>query len=141
MRDFPPPTDAYLDRRADEPDTRSPRTFLTWMVRQNGTLFVAGLAIALVWMVPQVIGPWMVGRAIDTGIVAGDAAATLRWIAALAVITVVGALSGMVYHTIIVREWLIALYGTTKLVTRKALQLGHVLTRRTPTGEVLSVSG
>ncbi len=39
------------------------------------------------------------------------------------------------------REWLIALYGTTSLVTRKALQLGHVLTRRTPTGEVLSVSG
>ena len=141
MRDFPPPTDAYLRRGADAPDTRSPRTFLTWMVRQNGALFVAGLVVALVWMVPQVLGPWMVGRAIDTGIVAGDSSATVRWILALAAVTVVGACSGIVYHTIIVREWLIALYGTTKLVTRKALQLGHVLTRRTPTGEVLSVSG
>ncbi|GAB3067318.1 ABC transporter ATP-binding protein [Intrasporangium mesophilum] len=141
MRDFPPPTDAYLRRDADAPDTRSPRTFLIWMVRQNGTLFVAGLVVALIWMVPQTLGPWMVGRAIDTGIVAGDGAATMRWILALAAITVVGAFSGIVYHTIIVREWLIALYGTTKLVTRKALQLGHVLTRRTPTGEVLSVSG
>jgi ABC-type multidrug transport system fused ATPase/permease subunit len=111
------------------------------MVRQNGTLFVAGLVVALIWMVPQTLGPWMVGRAIDTGIVAGDNAATMRWILALAAVTVVGAFSGIVYHTIIVREWLIALYGTTKLVTRKALQLGHVLTRRTPTGEVLSVSG
>ena len=54
---------------------------------------------------------------------------------------VFGAASGIAFHTVIVREWLIALYGTTKLVTRKALQLGHVLTRRTPTGEVLSVSG
>jgi ABC-type multidrug transport system fused ATPase/permease subunit len=111
------------------------------MVRQNGTLFIAGLVVALIWMVPQTLGPWMVGRAIDTGIVAGDSAATMRWILALAAVTVVGAFSGIVYHTIIVREWLIALYGTTKLVTRKALQLGHVLTRRTPTGEVLSVSG
>ncbi len=141
MRDFPPPTDAYLRRDATAPDTRSARAFLIWMVRQNGTLFVAGLLVALIWMVPQTLGPWMVGRAIDTGIVAGDNAATMRWILALAAVTVIGAFSGIVYHTIIVREWLIALYGTTKLVTRKALQLGHVLTRRTPTGEVLSVSG
>ena len=141
MRDFPPETRAYTDRGADAPDTRSPRAFLWWMVRQNGGLFWAGLLVALIWMVPQTVGPWMVGRAIDTGIVAGDSAATTRWVLALAVVTVFGAASGIAFHTVIVREWLIALYGTTKLVTRKALQLGHVLTRRTPTGEVLSVSG
>ncbi|WP_323100649.1 ABC transporter ATP-binding protein [Intrasporangium sp. YIM S08009] len=141
MRDFPPPTRAYTERGAPEPDTRNPRRFLWWMVRQNGVLFVAGLAAALVWMVPQTVGPWMVGRAIDTGIVAGDSSTTLGWVLALAAVTLVGASSGIVFHTFIVREWLIALYGTTKLVTRKALQLGHVLTRRTPTGEVLSVSG
>src|SRR6478735_4453631 len=101
MRDFPPDVRAYTDRGADAPDTRSPRAFLWWMVRQNGGLFWAGLLVALIWMVPQTIGPWMVGRAIDTGIVAGDSTATTRWV----------------------------------------LQLGHVLTRRTPTGEVLSVSG
>jgi ABC-type bacteriocin/lantibiotic exporter with double-glycine peptidase domain len=43
-------------------------------------------------------------------------------------------------HTLVVRSWLIALYSTTLLVTRKAVQLGHVLPRHTPTGEVLSVS-
>jgi ABC-type multidrug transport system fused ATPase/permease subunit len=111
------------------------------MVRQQGSLFWVGLLVALIWMVPQTLGPWMVGRTIDTGIVPGDPSATLRWVAALGVVTVLGALSGIAFHTVIVREWLIALYGTTKLVTRKALQLGHVLTRRTPTGEVLSVSG
>ena len=143
MRDFPPEIRAFTDRATsgDEPDTRSPRTFLWWMVRQQGTLFVAGLVVSVVWMVPQALGPWMVGRAIDTGIVPGDTSATIRWVLILGAVTAVGALSGTVYHTVIVREWLIALYGTTKLVTRKALQLGHVLTRRTPTGEVLSVSG
>ncbi len=141
MRDFPPQTRAYTDRGAETPDTRTPRAFLWWMVRQNGGLFAAGLAVALIWMVPQTVGPWMVGRAIDTGIVAGDTAVTTRWVLALAAVTLFGAASGIAFHTVIVREWLIALYGTTKLVTRKALQLGHVLTRRTPTGEVLSVSG
>lgn len=141
MRDFPPDIRAYTERAGDEPDTRSPRHFLWWMVRQQGSLFWGGLAVALVWMVPQTVGPWIVGRAIDTGIVAGDSEATVRWVLVLTVVTIAGALSGVFFHTIIVREWLIALYGTTKLVTRKALHLGHVLTRRTPTGEVLSVSG
>lgn len=141
MRDFPPDVRAFIDRDAEAPETRSPRAFLWWMVRQNGVLFLVGLLVALVWMVPQTLGPWMVGRAIDSGIVAGDPASTARWVLALGVVTVIGALSGMFYHTLIVREWLIALYGTTKLVTRKALELGHVLGRRTPTGEVLSVSG
>ena len=143
MRDFPPETRAFTQSAmsADDPDTRTPRAFLWWMVRQQGSLFWAGLLVATVWMVPQALGPWMVGRAIDTGIIAGDSGATAKWVLILGAVTLVGAWSGMVYHTIIVREWLIALYGTTKLVTRKALQLGHVLTRRTPTGEVLSVSG
>ena len=141
MRDFPPTIDAYVSRTAERPDTRTPRAFLVWMMRQQGTLFWAGLGVALIWVVPQAIGPYLVGKAIDEGIVTHDSAATLRWVLMLGVITFVGALSGLVYHTIIVREWLIALYGTTKLVTRKALELGHVLVRRTPTGEVLSVSG
>ncbi|WP_347351480.1 ABC transporter ATP-binding protein [Intrasporangium sp.] len=141
MRDFPPPVGAYVERTADQPDTRSPRAFLRWVIGQQGSVFWWGLLAALMWMAPQTLGPWVVGRAIDTGIVTGDAGATARWVLLLAVVTVIGAVSGIVLHTFIVKEWLIALYGTTKLVTRKALQLGHVLTRRTPTGEVLSVSG
>ncbi len=141
MRDFPPTIDAYVERTADQPDTRSPRAFLLWVIRQQGSVFWWGLLAALMWMVPQTVGPWIVGRAIDTGIVTGDTAATLRWVAILAAVSVLGAGCGIIFHTFIVKEWLIALYGTTKLVTRKALQLGHVLTRRTPTGEVLSVSG
>ncbi|HET7070909.1 MAG TPA: ABC transporter ATP-binding protein, partial [Nocardioides sp.] len=47
---------------------------------------------------------------------------------------------GIVLHTLVVRSWLINLYGTMKMVTRKVVQMGHVLPRRTPTGEVLSVA-
>ena len=46
----------------------------------------------------------------------------------------------MLGHTLVVRAWLVGMYGPMKLVTRKATQLGHVLPQRTPTGEVLSVA-
>lgn len=60
--------------------------------------------------------------------------------ALLTVVILIGAASGIVMHTYAVRGWLISLYGTQKLVTRKSVQLGHVLNRRMPTGEVLSIS-
>lgn len=141
MEDFPPRVGAYLDASADAPDTRTPTAFLRWMVRQQGLLVVASLTVALVWTIPQAVGPWIIGRAIDAGIGTGEAGATTGWLVLLAVVTVVGAASGIAYHTLVVRQWLVALYGTTKLVTRKTLQLGHVSSRRVPTGEVLSVSG
>ena len=140
MQDFPPDIRAYSARDGADPDTRSPRHFLWWLVRFHGSLAVFGVLVALSWLLPQVLGPWMVGRAIDQGIIAGDAASTLQWVLLLTLVAVLGGLSGMLYHTVIVREFLISIYGTTTLVTRKALQLGHILPRRTPTGEVLSVA-
>jgi len=165
MQDFPPVIRAYLDPSSapsadhpedqpngppdapafgpspDAPVTRGPAAFLSWMARLQGRLFLVGLVVALVWMVPQALGPWLVGKAIDSGIAAGDPGGATRWVVVLAVVTLVGGTSGVVYHTLIVRQWLVALYGTTLLVTRKTLQLGHVSSRRTLTGEVLSVSG
>ena len=49
-------------------------------------------------------------------------------------------MAGVLNHTLVVRTWLIGMYGPMKLVTRKSTQLGHVLPQRTPTGEVLSVA-
>src|SRR3954451_15823863 len=100
MRDFPPPIRAYTDRGAETPDTRSPRAFLLWMVRLNGPLFWAGLLVALVWMVPQMLGPWLVGRATEPGLVTGAAAPTTRWVLALALVTVFGAFSGIAFPTV-----------------------------------------
>ena len=53
---------------------------------------------------------------------------------------VIGGVFGVVSHTLVVRSWLVALYGALEMVTRKVAQMGHVLPRRSPTGEVLSVA-
>ncbi|GAB96393.1 ABC-type multidrug transport system fused ATPase/permease subunit [Kineosphaera limosa] len=141
MRDFPPTQLAYEHAAAPRPDTRSPVAFLRWLAADQAGVLALSLLVASLWTVPMALVPWVFGRAIDQGIVPGDEAATTRWVLLLLALTLVGAGCGIAFHTLVVRSWVIALHGTTRLVTNKALQLGHVLPRRTPTGEVLSVSG
>jgi ABC-type multidrug transport system fused ATPase/permease subunit len=144
MRDFPPVIDTFYARAgrktAPAPDVRTPMSFLVWTLKLQWPVILTTTILGMFWQLPPMVGPWIVGRAVDEGILPGDATATLHWAALLLGVTIVGATFGILMHTFIVRSWLIGLYATTKLVTRKAAQMGHVLPRRTPTGEVLSVA-
>ncbi|MFT4295233.1 MAG: ABC transporter ATP-binding protein [Micropruina sp.] len=140
MHDFPPRIDAYTRAETARPDTRSPARFLLWTLRVQGDVLAALAVAGLAWFLPSALSPYLLGRTIDAGILVGDWAATVGWAGLLALVILVGAASGIVMHTFAVRGWLISLYGTQKLVTRKSVQLGHVLNRRLPTGEVLSIS-
>lgn len=141
MRDFPPDLTAYTGAGRRDPDTSSPTRFLWWLIREQWDLMLAASALSVLWMVPVALTPWVFGRAVDAGIVAGDPGQVALWTGVLLLVTVLGAGSGVFYHTVVVRSWLVALYGTISKVTNKSVQLGHLLTRRAPTGEVLSVAG
>ncbi|AXH94796.1 ABC transporter transmembrane domain-containing protein [Ornithinimicrobium avium] len=141
MRDFPPTVTAWTPGSSRVPDTRSAGRYLWWIVRQQTDLMLAGCLCSLLWMLPTALTPWVFGRAIDEGIVPGDPGRIALWSLVLLLITLVGGSSGVFYHTVVVRSWLVASYGQTRLVTHKTARLGHVMTRRAPTGEVLSVSG
>ena len=145
MRDFPPSVRTFHvlpgETRTPDPDLRSPARFLWWMLRRQPEVIGWATVVGVLWQLPMTVGPWLVGRAIDRGILAHSVPATLEWSGLLLVVTLIGAVFGIAMHTLVVRSWLVALYGTTLMVVRKAAQLGHVLPRRTPTGEVLSVSG
>src|SRR3954451_5885163 len=144
MRDFPPEISTFYSaagrKPGPAPDTRTPAALLWWFLRMQWRLVLLTNAGGVLWQLPLTLGPWIFGKAIDDGIVPGAVDQTLKWAGLLLVVTLVGALFGIVMHTLIVRSWLIALYGTMKMVTRKVVQMGHVLPRRTPTGEVLSVA-
>ena len=144
MRDFPPLVSTFWspegDRVGAPPDTRSPGRFLVWMLRRQTALITIGIGFGVLWQLPLIVGPWVFGRAIDAGIVGNDPLAVATGAGVLLLVTLVGALFGILLHTLVVRSWLISLYGTTKMVTRKAAQMGHVLPRRSPTGEILSVA-
>ena len=144
MQDFPPRIATFFtgtdDAPSPPPDTRSPSAFLTWMLRQQWRVITLSSLACLLWLLPQTFGPYIFGRAIDEGILDGSTSRLLLWSGVMLVIVVVGAVFGVVFHTLVVRTWLISLYGTTQMVTRKIAQMGHVLPRRSPTGEILSVS-
>jgi ABC-type multidrug transport system fused ATPase/permease subunit len=144
MRDFPPVISTFFSAPGQTPgpapDTRSPMKFLVWFMRLQWQVIAVATAVGVLWQLPLTVGPWLFGKAVDHGILAQSLGGTLFWSSLLLLVTLIGATFGIVMHTLIVRSWLIGLYGTTKMVTRKVAQMGHVLPRRTPTGEVLSVS-
>src|SRR5664280_2148070 len=138
MIDFPP----RLRARTELPptDLRSPARFLVWLMRIQPGLIALGSLSGLIWFLPPALAPYAVGRAIDRGILAGDVASTILWCVALFVAIGIGTTMGILWHALVVRTWVVTLYGTMELVVAKVAELGHVLPRRTPTGEVLSVS-
>ena len=144
MRDFPPTFTTFLPEADGDavilPDTRSPGAFLRWHLGQQPGVIAAATFVGFLWQLPLTLGPWLVGKAVDEGILAGSSSDLLRWAGLLGFVTLVGAVFGIAMHTLVVRSWLIALYGTIQMVARKSVQMGHVLPRRTPTGEAISVA-
>ncbi|MDO5735082.1 MAG: ABC transporter ATP-binding protein [Propionibacteriaceae bacterium] len=133
--DFPPtiPLDSC-------PDLRSPTRFLFWLIGSYGWVVPVMTLAASTWLVPSAMTPWLLGRAIDAGVARGDTSASLTWVALLLLAIAVGVSGGVLFHTFSVRIWLLGIYGIQRRVSRRAVHLGHVLNRRVPTGEVLSVS-
>ncbi len=150
MHDFPPLVHAYEagdDARRVErgelfahPDLRGPKRFLLWLLGQQRHVIAVSCLVSVVEWLPGSVGPWVIGRVIDAGIRSGDPGTTVRLLLVLLALVLLGVAAGVLYHTLVVRAWLIGMYGPMKLVTRKSTQLGSVLSRRSPTGEVLSVS-
>ncbi|MBO0843993.1 MAG: ABC transporter ATP-binding protein [Nocardioides sp.] len=144
MRDFPPEISTFYSaagrKPGPAPDTRSPAAFLRWFMSFQWPVIALSTLFAVLWQLPLTVGPLLFGKAVDHGIDAHSTSGTLSWAGLLLLVTIIGAIFGIAQHTLVVRSWLIGLYGTTKMVTRKVVQMGHVLPRRTPTGEVLSVA-
>jgi ABC-type multidrug transport system fused ATPase/permease subunit len=110
---------------------------LLW--QQFPVLLLSSLISVIEWL-PGSVGPYLVGKIVDEGIVPGNLAVVGKLSLIMFGLVVAGIIASVLSHTLIVRSWLVAMYGAMKLVTRKTTQMGHVLPRRTPTGEVLSVS-
>lgn len=140
MHQVPPPVGSFTGSDSD-PDTASAPRFLYWMLWQGRAYIFWNTLTGLLFMLPLAISPYLIGKAIDDGLVAGDGRATLLWAGLLSLAVAASVVGGVLMHTAAVLGWVQAIYRTQRLVGRKTTQLGHVITRRTPTGEVLSVAG
>jgi len=107
--------------------------------RQRG-IIAASAVFSLLWLLPGTLSPYLLGRAIDQGVTKHDMGATLMWASLLAVVIVIGVASDVIASTFQISSWLDAMYRTMQLVARKVAQMCHVVIRRVPAGEMLSVA-
>jgi len=150
MKSFPPTLQAYtrVSRRTDSalptreevPDTRGPLRFAWWMLWQQKGLIGINAVLIAIWFLPGSLNPYILGRIVDSGIVAGDWGTTWRWTIVMVAVILFGITCNVIASTTGVASWLVSMFRITKLVARKVGQMSHVVTRRVPAGEMLSVA-
>lgn len=97
------------------------------------------MAFGIVWMSCQAVMPAVIGLAIDRGVAGKDGRALLTLAAAMLLIGIVQAISGIMRHRFAVTNWLVAAYRTVQLVGRQSVLLGGALPRKVSTGEVIAI--
>ncbi|MFC8303895.1 ABC transporter ATP-binding protein [Specibacter sp. NPDC057265] len=133
MRSFPYQT-------AGKPDLRSPGRYLLWLAgAQRGTLLVA-ILYGAVWTLCQAFTPFILGKAIDQGILPGDFGRLAFWVGLLVALTLVQSVSATLRHRASVSNWLQAAYRSAQTVGHKVTRSGDALPRKFSTGEVVSTT-
>jgi ABC-type multidrug transport system fused ATPase/permease subunit len=123
------------------PDTRGPLRYVWWLVRCQPWRVLRGSLVGTAWMIGLSVRPYLVARAIDDGLRAGDHRALLWWVGAIVVAGFVLAYLGIIRHRTMtfVREDATA--RTAAVLLRHLSRVGAVLPRRLAVGEVATVGG
>ncbi|WP_104110856.1 ABC transporter ATP-binding protein [Arthrobacter sp. N199823] len=133
MRSFP-----Y--KSAKKPDLRSPGRYLLWLAgAQRGTLWL-GIFYGSIWTVCQALTPYILGQAIDQGILPGNFARLSGWVGLLVGLTLVQSISATLRHRAAVSNWMQAAYRSSQVVGYKVTRSGDALPQKFSTGEVVSTS-
>ncbi|WP_104179196.1 ABC transporter ATP-binding protein [Arthrobacter sp. B0490] len=133
MRSFPYPL-------TGPPDLRSPARYLLWIGAQQKATLAAGILLGTVWMASQAVMPFVLGRALDDGVIGGDTGALLGWAGALLGLMVVQAVSDTATHRAGVSNWMQAAFSSVRLVGHKISRTGDALPTALSTGEVVSTA-
>lgn len=133
MRPFPYPL-------TDSPDLRSPARYLLWLGGFQKATLAAGILLGALWMASQAVMPFVLGQAIDDGVIGGDSGALLGWVAALLGLMVVQAVSDTATHRAGVSNWMQAAFRSVRLVGHRISRTGDALPTALSTGEVVSTA-
>jgi ABC-type multidrug transport system fused ATPase/permease subunit len=129
--------DAYED--PGTPDCRGGARYLWWLVTQQAGRSALGSLISGVWMVLLAAAPYLLSRAVDEGLAAGDYATLVAWTGALAGVHVFNAWLSVMRHRTMTRVRMDALFRTIKVLVRQSVRLGAALPRRIGAGEVVTI--
>jgi ABC-type multidrug transport system fused ATPase/permease subunit len=119
-------------------DARSPARLLAGLVRDHRGPIALSVVYGIACMLALTFVPAVVGKAIDTGIIARDRQALLLWCGVVMGLGVVQAAAGILRDrcaTIAMRR---AAYQVMRALTWQASRLGATLGERMPVGEVIN---
>ncbi len=120
------------------PPTTGPAALLWWFTRRQWGIQSVAVLLGIVLMGTQAMGPYLVGRAVDSGLANGFGPDLFRAVAALVGLGLVSAVASAIGHRYDVACWLRAAFTSSELVGRTAARSGHAITAKLPTGEVVS---
>ncbi len=115
--------------------------YLWWLVRSQWPRALRGSVVGTAWMIGLAVRPWLIARAIDDGLRAGDTRALLTWVGAIIVAGVVVAWLGIMRHRTMTFLREDATARSSQVVLHHIARLGAVLPRRVPAGEIATVCG
>ncbi|TDC77180.1 ABC transporter ATP-binding protein [Micromonospora sp. KC606] len=123
------------------PDLGGPLRYLWWLVRCQPWRALRGSLLGTAWMVGLSVRPFLISRAVDDGLRAGNVRALAAWVAAIVAAGLGLAWLGIMRHRTMtfIRED--AKARSAALVLRQLARIGAVLRRRAVAGEVATVGG
>jgi ABC-type multidrug transport system fused ATPase/permease subunit len=124
----------YADPGA--PDFRSPARFLWWLVRVQRGRILLGALWGSSWMCALMLPPYLVSRAIDSGLRAGDRGQLVRWVLAVLAVGAAIAVLGILRHRTMTLIRIDAAYRTVQVVVRQVTRLGAALPSKVSAGEL-----
>lgn len=133
MREYPYP-------RPEEPFGLSPSRFLLWLGRLQLPTLIGGFCFGIIWMLSQAFAPFVIGKALDLGVVAQDFSALLFWTAIFLCLAAIQAATTTIRHRLAVSNWLQAALTTKELIGVKVSRGGESVGRAVPTGEIVTVA-
>ncbi|MFI5690382.1 ABC transporter transmembrane domain-containing protein [Kribbella sp. NPDC051586] len=123
----------------DATDLTGPMRFLYWLTRSQARRIALGAALGTCWTVGLTVPPWVLSRAVDDGLVAGDNAALVEWALVLLAVSVLNALLGIARHRTMTKIRMDASFRAVRATVWHTSRLGASLARRVSAGEVVTV--
>ncbi|TDB76840.1 ABC transporter ATP-binding protein [Micromonospora sp. KC723] len=123
------------------PDLGGPLRYLWWLVRCQPWRALRGSLLGTAWMVGLSVRPYLISRAVDDGLRAGDIRALTAWVAAIVAAGLGLSWLGIMRHRTMTYIREDAKARSAALVLRQLARIGAVLRRRVAAGEVATVGG
>ncbi|WP_406154808.1 ABC transporter ATP-binding protein/permease [Streptomyces sp. NBC_01023] len=109
------------------------------MAARHRRLLLLDSVFNVMWSGGLALTPAVIGQAINTGLVAKDQTALVRWGLVVVGLGIATALSALLVECLELRLKVEPAYETMRLVTRKACELGTTVDRKSSAGDLVTV--